>query len=165
MKIQCSNCNLFFEIDDEDTQKVLNHNMNWHASFYFNKKKNKNIVHNISCRSKILCETIQLSHVIIGKPEKGFVVDHINRDVLDNKKVNLRFATKSQSSMNQEKPLGLSKYKNVRRKIGCPFWYYTVRKNGKSFSKFGFLSDQDAALAANEKLKELHGEFAILNKK
>ncbi len=33
---------------------------------------------------------VKLHHLVIGKPEKGKVTDHINRDKLDNRKGNLR---------------------------------------------------------------------------
>lgn len=45
----------------------------------------------------------RMHHLILGKPTKGMVVDHINRNSLDNRRENLRFATKEQNSQNAEK--------------------------------------------------------------
>lgn len=42
-----------------------------------------------------------LHHNIIGKPENGLVVDHINRDKLDNRKENLRFVTRAENNINR----------------------------------------------------------------
>lgn len=45
---------------------------------------------------------IQLSHIITGfNKEKGFEIDHINGDTLDNRKENLRIVTHQHNMMNQ----------------------------------------------------------------
>jgi hypothetical protein len=43
-----------------------------------------------------------LHHDIIGKPPIGMMVDHINRNKLDNRKCNLRFVTRSQNNQNRK---------------------------------------------------------------
>ncbi len=54
-------------------------------------------------------------HREIMKPPKGMVVDHINRDGLDNRRANLRIATRQQNRCNSGPRLrrGTSKYKGV----------------------------------------------------
>ncbi len=45
---------------------------------------------------------IYLHHFLIGMPvDRKLEVDHINRDREDNRKVNLRFVTKSQNNLNK----------------------------------------------------------------
>lgn len=63
------------------------------------------IVNNITKKSyvstKIDKKNVLLHHFIIGRPEEGMVVDHINGDGLDNRRENLRHATKKQNSQNK----------------------------------------------------------------
>lgn len=47
--------------------------------------------------------SISLSHFIHGKPQKGYVIDHINNTSLDNRKANLQECTKAQNAQNREK--------------------------------------------------------------
>lgn len=42
-----------------------------------------------------------MTHLILGKPDKGLVIDHINRNCLDNRRENLWFATKSHNNQNR----------------------------------------------------------------
>ena len=73
---------------------------------------------------------VSLHHIIIGKPEKGFIVDHINGNGLDNRKINLRFANHSQNSQNAPKREGCSSiYKGVRLRDNGKFWV-SIRING-----------------------------------
>jgi HNH endonuclease/AP2 domain len=57
---------------------------------------------------------IPLHHIILTKPEKGYVIDHINGDSLDNRKSNLQIASHSQNNQNREKKKGcVSRYIGV----------------------------------------------------
>lgn len=41
--------------------------------------------------------------LIMGKAPKGFCIDHINRNKLDNRRKNLRFVTYSENSINSDR--------------------------------------------------------------
>lgn len=45
---------------------------------------------------------IKLHHMIVGKAPKGFVVDHKDRDIFNNRKNNLRFVTKQINMINKK---------------------------------------------------------------
>lgn len=51
--------------------------------------------------SRIDGEVVRLHHVVLGKPGKGFVTDHINRNKLDNRSSNLRHTSHQVNSINQ----------------------------------------------------------------
>lgn len=45
---------------------------------------------------------VSLHHFILGKPSKGYVTDHKNRNKLDNRDNNIHFVTHSQNTINRE---------------------------------------------------------------
>lgn len=42
-----------------------------------------------------------MHHIIVGKPPKGFVTDHINGNRADNRRINLRFVTQRENTLNK----------------------------------------------------------------
>jgi hypothetical protein len=100
-------------------------------------------------------------HRYIMKPPKGFQVDHINRDTLDNRRENLRICSPSQNSCNTRKRHG--KYKGVHFSTRTNKWVAQITKNRKCHHIGSFESEEDAARAYNRKATELNGCFAYLN--
>ena len=105
----------------------------------------------------------------MGKPPKGYVVDHINGNKLDNRKQNLRFVTQQQNCFNskRKKPHPNSKnpshYKGVSWRNDRNKWRSTITKDGKRIYLGLFENAQDAALAYNKAAKKYHGKYAKLN--
>jgi hypothetical protein len=104
-------------------------------------------------------------HRFIMKPEKGMVIDHLDRNPLNNQKNNLRICTHSDNMRNCKISI-----KNTSGYKGVSF----VKKNNtyKSAIKFNkrtiylgyYIDPIDAARAYNTAAIKYFGEFAHLNK-
>lgn len=68
-------------------------------------------------------KNIRIHHLVMGHPLKGFMIDHINRNSLDNRRENLRVCNRSKNSYNR-----LTK--------GIQPRWVTKQKNGKYKSYF-----------------------------
>lgn len=103
-------------------------------------------------------------HRMIMTPPPGFCVDHKNGNRLDNRRSNLRLATKQQNCANRG-PIARNKtgVKGVYRYSETAKWFAAIRVDGKDI-KLGFFSDiADAAAAYNEAAIRYFGDFAWLN--
>lgn len=154
-KIALTNGN-FSLVDLEDYNKIIQ--FNWYQDkngyayrkTYLGNKKYKNLF---------------LHRFILNEP-KHKDVDHINHNVLDNRKINLRLCNHNENVKNVIKHRdGKSKYKGIcfhknRRKP----YQAKLMHNGKYVSGGYFLIEIDAAKAYNKLAKEYHGEFCFLNK-
>lgn len=104
----------------------------------------------------------------------GFLIDHINGDKLDNRRCNLRLATRTENEANKKKRRTqknqikgqpTSKYKGVSKIRGrkkC--WRACIGFEGEYKSLGTYYSEEEAAQAYNKAAVELFGEFALLNK-
>jgi hypothetical protein len=103
-------------------------------------------------------------HRVIMNPPKNMFVDHINGDVLDNRKINLRVCNTQQNNANRGiLSNNTSGYKGVswfktRNKWRANTWF-----NNKQIHIGYFNNKTDAAKAVDNKNIELFGQFARLN--
>lgn len=103
-------------------------------------------------------------HRLIMKTTPGQRVDHKSRNALDNRKSNLRIASRAENRANSRKTEGTSsKYKGVwwSRKQKC--WCASTKQNRRTIHLGSFGTEKDAALAYDVKARELFGDFARLN--
>lgn len=90
--------------------------------------------------------------------------DHINRDGLDNRRLNLRIATPKQNQANKSKQSGTSsKYKGVCWDKKNNKWITSISINNHTVFIGRFRTEEEAAHAYDAKAKELFGVFANLN--
>jgi len=95
---------------------------------------------------------------------KEVLIDHINHNGLDNRKANLRLATRAQNSRNR-RPVGRgsSKYKGVTYRKSDGVFIADIRAGRKRIYLGCFKSETEAAKAYDAGAKKYHGEFASLN--
>lgn len=110
-------------------------------------------------------QDIDLHRLVMGDPP-GVLFDHIDRDVLNCRKSNLRPATVAQNCWNQGPRKGTSAFKGVNRQETKTYgtrWEARIRANGEQLSLGKFALEEDAARAYDEAARRLHGEFAYQN--
>jgi len=111
-----------------------------------------------------------MSRVVGRELKRNECIDHIDGNGLDNRRCNLRIATNAQNHANIGKRRGnySSQYKGVSYSKYMKKWQAYIGSNKKNSivqrMYLGFYDiEEEAARAYDEKAKEFHGEFAVLN--
>jgi HNH endonuclease/AP2 domain len=105
----------------------------------------------------------RMHRVVVNAPA-GYDVDHINGNKLDNRKENLRIATRSQNNYNKGlQSNSTSGFKGVSWSKQKNKWLARIRVDKKEMYLGSFDYKVDAALAYNEAAFKYHGEFAKYN--
>tara|TARA_Y100000310_G_scaffold35421_1_gene33457 strand:+ start:2323 stop:3663 length:1341 start_codon:yes stop_codon:yes gene_type:complete len=99
-----------------------------------------------------------MHQLILPVEEKDLMVDHINRNTLDNRRINLRKVTRQQNAFNMDRG---SKWKGVTRSGDRWRAQITVDRKNHHLGSFG--SPEEAARAYDEAAKQRFGEYARLN--
>lgn len=138
-------------VDDADYEWLSQWKWFYHSQGYAVKNYNNSCV---------------LMHRKIMNPDKGFVIDHINGNKLDNRRENMRICTYSDNNKNSKtrgKPL--IKYKGVRyspdRKLKP--WSAEIHAPSGRIYLGSFKNENNAAQAYNFAALEHFGEFASFN--
>ncbi len=161
---------LFAIVDDADFE-LLNQ-WKWYATFsgrtYYAVRNENNL-------------RVQMHRFLMGAKDEE-LLDHKDRNGLNNQRNNLRFCRKSQNCSNRRsKKNGTSKYlgvcsitskKKYINKDGelkvydWKHWVACIKTEGRKQIRLGRFNDEwEAAKAYNKAAKKYHGEFANLNTK
>lgn len=105
--------------------------------------------------------TVLLHREILGATP-GQMVDHRNRDTFDNRRANLRFASRSENARNCYRRSSNSGFIGVSSQTPGT-WRGRVSVVDKSYYTPTFKCPLQAALARDILASRLHGEYAVLN--
>lgn len=100
-------------------------------------------------------------HRLILNPSKKEIIDHANHDKLDNRRENIRIATKSTNAMNVKKwehnksgIIGVNFRKDINK------WRSYIKINQKQISLGSYTNKEDAIIARLRAEKQYFGDFA-----
>ena len=141
-------------VDDADFEKVNQYK--WKVSTRYARH---------SYREGKKIKGIQMHRFLLKAPI-NMQVDHINGNGLDNRRSNLRLATRSQNQWNTKRVnsktgfKGVSYHNDTRRKKP---WMAHITIYDKTRTVGHFYTAEEAARAYDKRAKELFGEFASTN--
>ena len=146
-KIRIGKSNKYALINDKDFERISK--FKWHSTG----KAIKN--------SYNVC----LSKMVKNIPQKDKrIIDHINNNIFDNRKQNLRIVTDQQNHWNRKiNKNSTSGFKGVSWEKRYKKWHAYIRKNGKRYNLGRFENKILAAKKYDRKAKELFGKYAKLN--
>ena len=140
-------------VDDEEYEELSQHK--WYA-----KRGTKTFYAARDTGSRHNRKRLRMHRVIMGA-EDGQYIDHINRNGLDNRKANLRFATVSQNQHNRPHPKNsTSGYKGISWHKIHKRWQAHITVKGQYYWLGSFTSKIEAVEAYDKKARELVGNYA-----
>jgi len=105
--------------------------------------------------------TFYMHRELMQTPD-GMETDHVNRDMLDNRKENLRVCTRAENRQNSKtRTDNLAGYKGVN-KI-CNKWRARIRINNSQKHLGLYSTPEEAARAYDNAARSIFGKFAKLN--
>ena len=139
----------FAIVDDEDFEDLAKFKWAYHGGY----------AHRVFIKDGK--KTGELMHRVIVNAPAGMDIDHVNRNPLDNRKCNLRVATRSQNNANKAQREGSFKgacWRPIPRR-----WKAYIKVDHKQIHLGYFSNAVDAAKAYNAAALKYFGEFARLN--
>jgi len=143
-------------VDDEDYEKLAGYK--WHAA---KDRHTYYAVRGVWINGKVV--TLRMHREILGLSHgDGKLTDHENRNGLDNRRKNIRIATRSLNGHNRDtQKNNTTGYVGVSRHYDK--WKARIKVNGTSISCGDHVSPLIAAVAYDEAAIKYHGETARLN--
>lgn len=150
-------------VDDDDYNNIIQYR--WYV--HNNNKNNTLYARTIIIIDKSKKKRVSM-HSFIMKNDFNItrkVIDHIDGNGLNNKKINLRAVTHHQNLLNSKKyKKSKCKYKGIHVTTHIKKPYRSrIMYNGNRIQIGYFATQEEAALAYNKKAIELFGDYAKLN--
>ena len=133
----------FAIVDDEDYDKIIKRK--WHQDAHGYAVRKHGRMHR---------DILQVS----GKK----IIDHINGNILDNRKANLRICTKTENGQHRIKlpKHNTSGFLGIRQRKGCKTWQARITVNGQEICLGSFADVRDAIGARRKAEQKYFGDFA-----
>lgn len=149
--------NKYAIVDNEDFEKLNQY------KWFFSRCRNSGYAWRwIRKNGKRICVSMQRD--VLNYFSKNMVVDHINRNPLDNRKNNLRVCSNSQncnnSEVRQHNKTGL-KGVHVHKSRYLTSWIAQIQKEGKKMYLGSFPTPEEAHEAYKQRSQKLFGNFAL----
>lgn len=143
-------------IDKDDYEKIKNHTIG-----IMSKGKNGGRYARITVTINNKKKRVLLHRYIMNVHKKRLpIIDHKNRNTLDNRKSNLRLCTYSENMRNHGKRKDNSSgYIGVAWDKSRDKWKAYIQVNNKKISLGDFINKEDAVKAYLTASKKYHGEF------
>jgi hypothetical protein len=144
-------------VDEEDADMSL---YTWYV-FTTKRSISRYAMHGVNRDNKVITYSLHriiMERILGRKLDSSDIVDHINRNGLDNRRCNLRLATATLNSRN--KPLqknNTSGYRGVRKRFGK--YYAEASVDGKKIHLGIFATPEEASSVYLAKYHELYGEY------
>lgn len=147
MNLRLTNCRI--QIDAEDRKKL-----SW---LHWRDNGKGSIVAILDKKS------VYIGRYLLDCIDPKLEVDHVDRNIYNNKKENLRIVTKSINNQNRNIQPHSSTYRGVSFSKKSNFWIAMIQVNKKSIRIGRFKKEYNAALAYNLVAVEYFGELAAIN--
>lgn len=144
-------------VDDEDFAELSKFKWNFH--------RDVNTVYAIRANNKSYPgpPRAQMHRLITGAPD-GVLVDHINRNGLDNRRCNLRFVNRNQNQANRGKQKNnTSGFKGVTYRKSRGVFYAQIKVRRRMIYLGSARTAEGAARLYDIGAKKYFGEYAYLN--
>ena len=150
-------------VDDSDAERIARHHWYlvtrgddlWYAETTI-----------VRCHMTPRYVKVMMHRYVLAAPA-GFHIDHVNRDGLDNRRINLRPATPSQNQMNSRARIHTSQFKGVywhKQHSGKGAWAVRIIPPGERPKRIGCFRDEiEAAHAYDRAARQHYGKFARTN--
>ena len=133
-----------FFIDDEDADSVIQAGP-WHYS------PSWNYIHHRKTKDNGKWASESLHIFLLGNPPKGMVIDHINRNRLDNRKCNLRVVDKRTNALNSKISIrNTSGFRGVRYDKRAKRWHAVFQISANKKCHVGYFDSAEEAARARE---------------